>query len=303
MTHDLRFHVSTIPNVPWPEMRERYLWMEEIGVDVAATADHFVDWTNPGQPFFEGWTGLAAVAAVTSTMKLTISVTQIPLRSPALLAHMAVNVDHICNGRLIVGLGTGLRIDASTEMAGIENWSNGERVERFGEYVQILDMLLAGTGGTFEGEYYRISDAKMAPGPLQDPRPPIMIAAMGPRMLGHAARYADVWNSLSFAESFDEQLEQTEARVQTVKATCDEIGRDFDDIRRSFTLFDFRARRVDNIFSYYEDIDDFRARVRAAVDLGMSEIGIYYPTEDRQLPAFEHVVRDVIPELKAELGA
>ena len=303
MSHDLRFHVSTIPDVSWPQMRERYQWMEEMGVDVAATADHLVDWTNPEGPFFEAWTGLAAVAAVTSRMLLMVSVTQFPLRNPAVLAHMAVNVDHISDGRLILGMGTGLRIDPGTEMAGIENWSNAERVERFGEYIHILDLLLSQHESTYEGKFYKVEGMVTSPGPIQQPRPPIMIAAMGSKMLKHAARYADVWNSLSFAESFDEQLEQTAGRIEEMKANCDAIGRDFDEIRGSFTLFDFRARRVDNLFSYYEDIDEFRRRFRGALELGMTEIGIYYPTQDSQLEAFEHVVTTVIPELKAEHAA
>ena len=90
-------------------------------------------------------------------------------------------------------------------MMGIENWSNSERVDRFGEYVQIVDQLLSNEVTTYEGRYYSVKDAVMNPRPIQTPRPPILIAAMGPRMLRRAARYADNWNSLSFLETFDSQ--------------------------------------------------------------------------------------------------
>ena len=79
----------------------------------------------------------------TSTIRLTTCVTQIPLRNPAVLAHQAVTVDQISGGRLELGLGTGLTIDPSYDMIGVPNWTNRERAERFGEYVELLDQLLA----------------------------------------------------------------------------------------------------------------------------------------------------------------
>ena len=119
MTHDLRFQVLVLPNLPWEEQLRRARRVDELGYDLFATADHLVDWTGPDKPFFEAWTTLAAVAASTSNVRLTTAVTQIPLRNPAVLAHMAVTVDHISHGRLEVGIGTGLRMDPGTEMAGL----------------------------------------------------------------------------------------------------------------------------------------------------------------------------------------
>ena len=111
MTHALRFQVLLLPNVPWPEFRRRYLRLEELGFDLVATADHLVDWTHPPNPWFEQWTQLAAIASETRRIRLTTLVTQIPLRNPAMLARQALTVDHISNGRLELGLGTG---DVST---------------------------------------------------------------------------------------------------------------------------------------------------------------------------------------------
>lgn len=121
MPHDLRFQVLVLPNVAWPEMVRRYRHVEALGFDVVATADHLVDWTAPDKPFLEAWTGLAALARETSTIRLTTAVTQIPLRHPALLAHMAVTLDHVSDGRLEVGIGTALGFDPGTGMAGLPN--------------------------------------------------------------------------------------------------------------------------------------------------------------------------------------
>ena len=106
---------------------------------------------------------MAALAAETSTIRLSTNVTQIPLRNPGVLAHQAVTVDHISGGRVELGIGTGLTIDPGTEMIGLPNWSNGERASRFGEYVELLGLLLSDEVTTYEGEYYRADQAVMNP--------------------------------------------------------------------------------------------------------------------------------------------
>ena len=126
-----------------------------------------------------------------------------------------------------------------------------------------------------------------------------MIAAMGQKMLNLTARYADIWNSLSFSEAFDEQLTETGVRVEQIKGFCDDAGRDYAEIRASFTMFDSKARAEGGAFAYYEDVDDFLHRANSMIDLGISELSIYYPVLDSQLEAFEHIIRHVIPELRA----
>ena len=212
MSHPLRFHVLLLPNVAWTEFRARVLALEELGFDVAGVADHLVDWTKPDAPWFESWTSLAALAEATSTIRLTTLVTQIPLRNPAMLARQVLTLDHLSNGRIELGLGTGLTIDPSYTMGGFENWTAGQRVERFGDYVSIVSKLLSDEVTTFHGEHYRVDGIIMNPRPVQSPRPPIMIAAMGQKMLGHAVAHADIWNSLSFQADFASQLTETRAR-------------------------------------------------------------------------------------------
>ena len=161
----LRFQVLTLPNAPWDELAGRFRLLEELGFDVAAIADHFVDWTNPPSPWLESWTLLAAVARETTRIRLCTCVSQIPLREPAMLARQALTLDHISGGRLDVGLGLGLPIDPSYDMMGIANWSNRERAARFREYVAIVDRLLSNEVSSYEGRYYRIREAIMNPRP------------------------------------------------------------------------------------------------------------------------------------------
>src|SRR4029078_1211786 len=140
----LRFQVMMIPGVPGRQYLDRFLHVEALGFEVAGLPDHFCDWANPTNPWLEAWTSLAAVAARTSILRLATYVSQIPLRTPAILANQAVTADQISNGRVELGLGTGLTIEPSYEMAGLPNWTTGQRVARFGEYIELVGKLLAG---------------------------------------------------------------------------------------------------------------------------------------------------------------
>ena len=212
MPHPLRFQVLSVPTVPMDELIDRFVWLETLGIEVGALADHFVDWSKPTNDWFECWTTLAAIAAKTSVLRLTSCVSQIPLRNPAMLAKQVLTVDHISNGRIELGIGTGITVDPSAEMIGQDNWPEGERVDRFTEYVEVVDQLLRNEVTTYAGRFYGVRAAEMHPRSVQRPRPPIMIGAMGRRMIRRAARHADIWNSLSFDADFDAQLVETAGR-------------------------------------------------------------------------------------------
>lgn len=289
-----------IPSVPWPEYLDRFLRVEALGFDVAALPDHFCDWANPPNPWLEAWTSLAAVAARTSTLRLTTCVSQIPLRSPAILANQAVTADQVSGGRVELGLGTGLTIDPSYDMAGLPNWTNGERVARFGEYIELVGKLLAGGVTTYEGKYYTAKGAVMNPGSVQQPRLPMMVAALGPQMMHHAARHADIWNTMSFAADLEEQMAELTDRCTAMDEICADVGRDPATLRRSYTMFDATARAGGGVIRYYESDDLFVDMVRRATALGVTEISLYYPALEAQLPAFERIAKDVIPELRRE---
>jgi alkanesulfonate monooxygenase SsuD/methylene tetrahydromethanopterin reductase-like flavin-dependent oxidoreductase (luciferase family) len=298
MSCDLRFQVMLIPSVPWPQFLDRFLHVEALGFDVGAMPDHFCDWANPPAPWLEAWTVLAAVAARTSTLRLTTCVSQIPLRNPGILANQAVTADQISGGRIELGLGTGLTIDPSYEMTGLPNWTNGERVARFGEYVELLGHLLAGGVTDYNGTYYQAKGAVMNPGSVQQPRLPIMVAALGPQMMHHAARYADIWNTMSFAADREEQLAELADRCTAMDELCATIGRDPASLRRSYTMFDARARAGGGVIRYYESDDLFIDTVRRVTELGVTEISMYYPAVEAQLPAFERIANEVLPELR-----
>jgi alkanesulfonate monooxygenase SsuD/methylene tetrahydromethanopterin reductase-like flavin-dependent oxidoreductase (luciferase family) len=303
MAHELRFSALVLPNVPWPEFLRRCRHVEALGFDAIGLADHLVDWAGGKGPWFELWSQVSAIAMATTRIRLATLVAQIPLRNPALFALQALTADHISGGRLDLGLGIGLEADPSYRMMGIENWSAKERVARFGEYVEVVDRLLSQEEVSYRGRYYQVDAAALAPRPVQSPRPPIIIAAMGKLMLGHAARHADIWNSLSSARTFEAQIEETRQRVAVIDSRCTAIGRDPASLRRSYLMFDASARASGGVLCYYESEDIFTRMVQQVIALGISEVVLYYPMLDHQMSVFEGIARNVLPALKATHAA
>jgi len=294
---NLRFSVLVLPNVPWAELLRRCRHVEALGFDCVGLADHLVDWAGGSGPWFELWTQLGAIAMATSRVRIATLVAQIPLRNPVLFALQALTADHISGGRLEVGLGTGLPIDPSYRMMGIENWDNPGRVARLREYVDLVARLLPGDEVSYAGKFYSADRARLQPAPVQAPRPPLIIAAMGKLMLGIAARHADIWNSLSFAKTFPEQLAETRDRIAAINERCAAIGRDPATLRRSYLMFDPSARGSGGRYAYYESPAAFEDMVGAVLALGITEIALYYPVA-QQAPMFERIAQEVIPRLR-----
>lgn len=298
MSFPLRFSVLLLPNRPWPALLRDAKRIEDLGFDALCLADHFTDWTGRRGPWFEMWTHLAAIAQTTTRIRLTTLVAQIPLREPAMFALQALTADHISGGRLEIGLGTGLEIDPSYRMIGIPNWSAKERVARFPEYMEIVHRLLTEDAVTHAGRFWRLDDATLGQRPAQAPRPPFTVAALGPIMLGHAARWAETWNSLSFAKDADTQLAETAQRMATLDARCAAIGRDPATLRRSYLMFDPTARAGGGRIAYYESEAAFRALVGQVTALGITDLVLYHPVVEAQMPAFERIAAKVLPTLR-----
>lgn len=298
MSHELRFQVEILPDVEWPALLERFRHVEALGFDLAVTADGFVDSMNPSRPWFDLWTLLAGVAQATDRIRIAPCVAQIPLRDPATLAHQVLTVDHISNGRVEVGLGLGRPVGPSYRMMGIPNWDNPERADRFREYVEIVDRMLSNEQTTYEGRHYRIEGATVHRS-VQSPRPPITIAAMGPRMMRYAATYADTWNTMSFVAEFEDQLAELADRMSRMAGYCEAVGRDPETLRRSYLMFDASARQSGGHISYYDSPQAFCRHGGPAARSRLHRARSLLPGASRVAQAFRigptgSPVRDVI---------
>src|SRR5262249_869075 len=120
---------------------------------------------------------------------------------------------------------------------------------------------------------------------------PLIIAALGPIMMGHAARHADVWNTMSFAPSLDAQLAETRERVAAMNARCAKIGRDPSSLRRSYYI---ESGLV------YESEQGFAVFAQQLIGIGFSDVVLVYPkTGDRAKKVLERIAHDVLPQLRA----
>ena len=291
-----RFQIQVLPDLAWAELIRRFCHIDTLGFDVATTSDQFVDWKNPSTPWFDLWGVLSAAAQATERVRLAPCVAQIPMRDPATFARQVATVDHISKGRVEVALGLGLTVDPGYAMIGVPNWSNRERFDRFREYLAIVSELLSGSITDYAGEYYVVDKAKVHD-PVQTPRPPITVAAMGPKMMTLTARHADTWNAMSFRSGFDDLMEDATHLKTEMTRACEIAGRDPQTLRHSFLLFDASARESGGRMFYWESAQQFADCAGALLALGYDEIGAYYPV-DSQRDVLERVAADVIPDLR-----
>lgn len=182
----------------------------------------------------EGWSLLAAFAACTERVRLGCLVTAIPFRNPALLAKMAATIDHVCEGRLELGVGAAWHT-GETRAYGIPLGTVKERLDRFGEALEVLRLLLTpGPPRNFRGEYYQLDNAPFAPQPIQA-KLPILIGGGGEkRTLRLVAQYADAYN---FFGNFLGSREIFAHKCRLLDEHCAAIGRHPGEIRRTICLF------------------------------------------------------------------
>ncbi len=294
----LRFGILAIQNVAWADQVERWRHVEALGFDSVWVADHFIDPYRPDAPWFEAWTLLSALATVTREIRIGTLVTSIPLRNPAMLARQALTVDHVSNGRLELGLGAGVPRDPVYNMIGIENWSSRERVTRFLEVVEIVDRCLREEVVSYDGRHYQLEDAIFVPRPVQQPRPPLTIAADGPVMLGVAARYADTWNTYAGGEgeSPGELQDRLAQRNEQLDERCREIDRDPAAVRRSLLLVGPDAEAC------FASAAAFEEAVERYREAGMDELIFSYPTIADHEQILEEVAGEIIPRLRVGDG-
>jgi alkanesulfonate monooxygenase SsuD/methylene tetrahydromethanopterin reductase-like flavin-dependent oxidoreductase (luciferase family) len=178
--------------VDWPELLSMARTAEAVGFDSLWLGDHLLyDLPDGGRRGpWEAWTSLAAIAAVTERVELGPLVASTSFHAPAMLAKQAATVDAISGGRLILGLGAGWN-EREYRAFG---FPYDHRVSRFEEAFTIIRSLLRDGRSDFDGDYYRVEDCVLDPGPARDGGPPLMLGSIGPRMLRIGLPHVDAWN-------------------------------------------------------------------------------------------------------------
>ncbi len=212
----------------WPDMShapsevlDTARWAEATGWYGIWYADHYMPNTGsealqPGDTH-ECWAMLPAIAAVTDRIRVGSLVAPTSVHHPAVLANRASTIDHISNGRMVLGLGAGWQINEH-HAYGIELEPPKQRVDRFDEAIQIVRSMLAGPNTTFDGSVYTITNAPCDPAPIQSPLP-ILVGTGSPRMLRITARHADEWNTWG-------NIAMASTRRDAFTAACESVGRE-----------------------------------------------------------------------------
>ena len=213
----------------WPEMLDAARRVDRLGYDHLWTWDHlYAIFGDPYQPIVEGWTSLAAWAMVTEQTRLGLLVGANTFRNPGLVAKTAETLDHISNGRTILGIG-GAWMEAEHTAHGIDFGTGfGQRLDWLDESVAAMRALLDGEHVTSApGGRYQFDDLRHNPLPVQ-PHMPIMIGGSGEKKtLRTVARYADMWNAMGTPAFMAH-------KVEVLRGHCDAVGRDIAEIE--FTL-------------------------------------------------------------------
>jgi F420-dependent oxidoreductase-like protein len=173
-------------------------WAENHGFVWFSVMDHLIQISGvgaPDEPFFEGWTVLSALAAVTSRIRVATLATSVGYRNPAHLAKIAASVDLISRGRLTLGIGAGY-LEAEYRQYGWEFPARpAVRIRQMAEAVRLILAMWTEKRTTFHGRYFHVEDAILEPKPVQKPHPPVLIAGGGEQLtLRAVARLADACN-------------------------------------------------------------------------------------------------------------
>lgn len=213
--------------VRWPEVAAIARAAEESGFDSIWVGDHLL-YRGGGRPDrgpWDVWTQLAALAAITSRVRIGPLVAATAFHAPGIVARMAASVDDISGGRLVLGLGAGWNEPEFRAFG----FPFDRSVSRFEESFEIVRRLLAGERVTLKGQFHSLDDAVLLPPPAR--RIPLMIGSNGSRMLAIALPHVGTWNT--WFTSYGNTAEGFATLSAQVDAACVRAGREPRDITRS----------------------------------------------------------------------
>ncbi|MBI3246327.1 MAG: TIGR03560 family F420-dependent LLM class oxidoreductase [Deltaproteobacteria bacterium] len=280
----VRFGVQIVPqHTTYADILQTMREADELGFDTGFLFDHFIPiMSDPTGPCFEGWTLLSAMAAQTKRIKVGLLVTGNTYRNPALVAKMAATVDHVSNGRVILGLGAAW-FESEHTAYGIPFYTPGERAKRLGEAVEVIKLLLTQPKSSFNGKYYQLKDAPCEPKPVQKPHLPLLIGGVGPKRIQPlAARHADIWH---FFPASDGDVKSMCEKFDTL---CQQAGRDPAQVEKSMSL------RAQHLAGSTEEV---RGHVQSFVDAGVRHLIVSLS------PPYDHALmrtfaKEVIPAFR-----
>jgi F420-dependent oxidoreductase-like protein len=203
---------------------------EEVGLDWASVFDHFQPiQSDQDGPCYEGFTLLAAMAAHTERLACGIIVSGVTYRHPAVLANMAVTIDHVSGGRMELGVGAAWNEDEHAEY-GLPFPRIGVRMDMLDETCHILRALWTEPRASFTGKHFTLTEARCEPKPVQE-RMPLWIGGAGEkRTLRIVAEHATGWNT------FFGDIGEYRHKLDVLERHCEAVDRDPAEIRKQIVI-------------------------------------------------------------------
>jgi alkanesulfonate monooxygenase SsuD/methylene tetrahydromethanopterin reductase-like flavin-dependent oxidoreductase (luciferase family) len=207
--------------VTWDDWLRLAGLCEEHGIEALFRSDHYgAIGSSPGAAALDAWGTICALGAVTRTIRLGTLVSPVTFRHPSLLARLAVTADHVSNGRVEVGMGSGW-YQWEHDAYGFPFEDGPTRFARLEEQVEVVLRSWTEDEFDFGGRFYTLHGARPAPGPLQRPHPPLLLGgSVRPRFARLAARFADEVNTTSAT------VAHCRERRRRLDDACREVGRD-----------------------------------------------------------------------------
>ena len=203
-------HRSTEP-IPAAVVRHVAERADELGFHDLWVTNNTVDEAG----CFDSVSVLTYAAAVTTTIRLGVSVLVLPTYHPVHVAHQVATLDHLSGGRAILGVGLG-----RPEEYELFQIPPARRITRFTESIEVIRALWAGPRASYQGEIYQVREATLGTRPVQQPRPPIWLGGHHPAAIRRAAALSDGW--MGAGGSSSGSLAQA---VPLLRAALEEAGR------------------------------------------------------------------------------
>jgi F420-dependent oxidoreductase-like protein len=218
-------------NLTMEELDRLWRRADAAGFHWISVWDHF--YANPltsrDNPCFEGVAAMAALAAMTTRVRVGCLVFCALFRTPGVLAKAAATIDHISGGRAEIGIGAGWFQEEFHDF-GYDFPPLGKRLDQLEEALTIVRSLWRDPSTTFAGKYYRVEGAVCSPKP-KNPRMRLWVGGQGvtrtPRI---AARFADGFNLPYLSPG------AVKERLERLASECDERKRDPDELDTSVNL-------------------------------------------------------------------
>jgi len=208
-------------DVTWDDWRALADACEEHGVETLFRSDHYLSVAGQtAHASLDAWATIAALAAITTTLRLGTLVSPATFRHPSELAKVVVTADHVSGGRVELGMGTGW-LEAEHRAYGFPFPPLAERLATLEEQLEVVSGEWGEGPFSFEGRRYRIEELDALPKPVQRPRPRLILGGSGgPRSLALGARFADEYNTVF------KTAEECAAIRRELAEACRSEGRD-----------------------------------------------------------------------------